>query len=66
MAMKGYSTFHKAPATGTSPLDCLVSYAGHSLRGANPSADVQYFTAPVGNMIDLSAIRTLEINAPEL
>ena len=34
--------------TGTSPSDCLVSYAGHSLGGSYPSAEVQsvYSTAP--------------------
>ena len=33
---------------GTSPLDCLVSYAGHSLGGSYLSAEVQsvYSTAP--------------------
>ena len=35
--------------TGTPPLDCLVSYTGHSLwrRGSYPSAEKQsvYFTA---------------------
>ena len=32
MAMKGYSTFPKAPETGASPLDGLVPYSGHSLE----------------------------------
>ena len=35
--------------TGTSPLDCLVSYTGHSFVGESyPSAEVQsvYATAP--------------------
>ena len=27
--------------TGTSPLDCLVSYPGHSLGGLTPSGEVQ-------------------------
>ena len=36
-------------STGTSPSDCLVSYAGHLLVGSYLSADVQsvYSTAPV-------------------
>ena len=35
---------------GTSPLDCLVSYPGHSLVGSYPSAEKQsvYSTAPAG------------------
>ena len=34
--------------TGTSPLDCLVSYPGQSLEGSYPSTKVQsvYSTAP--------------------
>ena len=28
--------------TGTSPTDCLVSYAGHSLEGSYPSAEKQW------------------------
>ena len=33
---------------GTSPLDCLVSYPGHSSRGSYPFAEMQvvYSTAP--------------------
>ena len=48
MAMKGYSTFPQSPSiTGTSPLDCLVSYTGHSLGESYPSAEKQllYSTA---------------------
>ena len=34
--------------TGTSPSDCLVSYAGHSLEESYPSAEMQlvYFPVP--------------------
>ena len=34
--------------SGTTPSDCLVSYLGHSLKGSDPSAEVQsmYSTAP--------------------
>ena len=30
--------------TGTSPLDCLVSYPGHWLRESYPSAEVQFYS----------------------
>ena len=39
--------------TGTSPLDCLVSYLGHSLgEGFYPSAEMQliYSTAPANRV----------------
>ena len=39
---------HKSSITGTSPLDCLVSYPGHSLGESYSSAEMQsvYSTAP--------------------
>ena len=55
MAMKGCSAFPKAPTSGTSLSDCLVSYPGHSLRRSYPSAEVQsvYSTAPADWVIVL-------------
>ena len=57
IAIKGYSTFPKYPASGTSPSDCFVSYPGQSLGGSYPSAEVLsvYSTAPADWANDSSA-----------
>ena len=49
MAMKRCSAFRQIPAfTGTSLLDCLVSYSGHALETGEsyPSAEKQLVYSP--------------------
>ena len=53
--------------TVTSPSDCLVSYAGHSLLGSYLSADVQsvYSTAPV-DWARVNMVGSLNFTSPRL
>ena len=41
MAMKGYSIYPRAPLTGASLSDCLVSYQDTHWRWSNASAEMQ-------------------------
>ena len=48
MATTKHSMFLRAPLTGASPSDCLMSYPKHSLEESYSFADMQsvYFTVP--------------------
>ena len=59
---RGSNGIPQSPSiTGTSPLDCLVSYPGYSLGGAYPSTGVQsvYSTAPADWAIHRVNVKTV-------